>query len=288
MGDRKMILGVDEPQTPYRTMQSGLAPFDGQADTYDQRVGLREAECREITQSVLSIAEVRPGDVVVEVGAGTGQVGRWLVQAGLRYVGFDLSQGMLGVFRRRMDPASNTWMLLQADGNRPWPLADATARVIFTSRAIHLLSLGHVAQEVFRIGKSDCAALIIGRVQRERDSIKASMKQALLRQLRRHGVQGHEGEQNQRRLLEACCEQGAQVLDPLVVSRWTVASTPWQSIDSWKTKPGLGGVDLPASIKQEILKELELWAEATFNGLHQPVESEEAYVLQGVRLHPLP
>ena len=270
----------------HTTAQYGLAPFDGQADTYDQRVGLREADCRETARAALSIAEARPGDVVVEVGAGTGQIGRRLVQAGVRYVGFDLSRGMLDAFRRRVDPAWGTWALLQADGNRPWPLADATARVIFTSRAIHLLSLDHVLREVFRVAKAEHAALIIGRVQRQRDSIKVSMKQALHRRLHHHGVWGHEGEKNERMLIEACCQRGAQVIDPLVVSRWTVTSTPWQSINSWQTKPGLGGVDLPASLKHEILKELESWAEATFGRLHQPVESEEAYVLQGVRLRP--
>ncbi len=286
MSNQKTTVGADDHQLTHVVLPYGSVRFDGQAERYDQRVGLRERDCRQIVRAVLKLAEVHSGDVVVEVGVGTGQLGHWFPREGQRYIGFDLSQGMLAMFRRRVDPSSDPWLVSQADGNRSWPIADATAHVIFSSRAIHLLALDHVVHEVFRVANAEHAALIIGRVQRQHDSMNACMKQELHRRLRHHGVQGHDGEQNQRRLLEACCEHGAQMLDSLVVSRWTVASTPWQSIHNWQTKPGLGGVNLPASLKQEILKELELWAEATFNGLQQPVESEEAYVLQGVRLHP--
>ena len=151
-----MILGVDEQQTPHGTMPNGLERFrfDSQADTYDQRVGFCETDCRLIARAVLSLAGVHPGDVVVEVGARTGQIGRWLACEGLRYVGFDLSQGMPVAFRRRVDPPRGSWALFQADGNRPWPIADAAAQVIFSSRAIHLLALDHVVHEVFRVAKT--------------------------------------------------------------------------------------------------------------------------------------
>ncbi|NKB82681.1 MAG: methyltransferase domain-containing protein [Nitrospirales bacterium] len=282
---QKIPIGTEAKQVVSQVQTYAPVPYDNQAETYDQRVGLRERDCRQIARKVLSLAEVTPGDVVVEIGAGTGQIGQWFAYEGHRYIGFDLSQNMLDIFQSRMKPQDSS-LLCRADGNCPWPIADAAAHVIFSSRAIHLLVLDHVVHEVFRIAKADHAILVIGRVQRQSNSVKARMKQALRQQLYDHGVPGHDGEQNQRRLIQVCCEHDAQMLDPLVVSRWSVTHTPWQSINNWQMKQGLGGINVSSSQKQVILKELKRWADQTFNGLHQPVESEEAYVLQGVRLYP--
>jgi hypothetical protein len=72
----------------------------------------------------------------------------------------------------------------------------------------------------------------------------------------------------------------------VVAARWTVRRTAGQAIAAWDAKPGLGGIDPPTSAKQAILHELRGWATVTFDGLHRAVASEEAYVLQGVRLPP--
>jgi hypothetical protein len=111
------------------------------------------------------------------------------------------------------------------------------------------------------------------------------MQHQMQRLLRQHGFQARAGEQHQQRLL-ACCQRGAQAVAPVVVARWRVASAPRAAIATWRDKPGLGGLDLPVRIKHAILTDLTRWAEATFDNLEQQVESELAYVLQGVWLHP--
>jgi len=70
-----------------------------------------------------------------------------------------------------------------------------------------------------------------------------------------------------------------------VAARWMVTRTPWQSIAAWQAVPGLGGLVLPGHTKRAILDALCSWATATFGSMHQQSTSEEAYVLQGVRLH---
>ena len=74
------------------------------------------------------------------------------------------------------------------------------------------------------------------------------------------------------------------MLDPVVVVRWTVTRTPWQSIEAWQSKPGLAGLDVPPNVQRAILEELRSWAQAVFGDLHREVSCEEAYVLQGVGL----
>jgi hypothetical protein len=49
-------------------------------------------------------------------------------------------------------------------------------------------------------------------------------------------------------------------------------------------KPGLGGIDPPPDVKRAVLDDLCRWATVTFSDIQREVASEEAYVLQGVRL----
>jgi ubiquinone/menaquinone biosynthesis C-methylase UbiE len=267
-------------------MNNRPASFDLQADTFDQRAGLLEQHCQAIAQAVLRLTGASSGDLLLEVGAGTGMLGTWLAQSPLRYIGLDLSHGMLAAFRRRLACQSDRSLLLQADGNHPWPLAGATVRVIFSSRALHLLDLAHVVAESLRVAQADGASLIIGRTQRPADSLATVMQQAMQRLLDQHGFPGRDGRQHQRQLLAALEHRGATVLDPVVVVRWTVVRTPWQSIVAWGSKPGLGGLEVPCAAKRTILDELRCWARSTFGDLYHAVTCEEAYVLQRVRLPP--
>jgi ubiquinone/menaquinone biosynthesis C-methylase UbiE len=261
--------------------------FDSQAATYDQRAGLPGQAGREVARAVLELAKVQPGDVVVEVGAGTGQIGQWLAREAVRYVGFDLSPGMLRLFRRRLARWGVARTLLVADGKQGWPFREASVRVIFSSRALHLLPLSHVVAEISRVVWSEGAMLIVGRVQWSSHSLQTQMKQQLHHLLRQHGLPAREGEQHQQRLLACCCQHGAKAIAPLVVARWRMASTPREALANWRNKPGLGGLGPPARLKQAILTDLATWAEATFGDLERQVESEAVYVLQGARFRPV-
>jgi SAM-dependent methyltransferase len=269
---------------------SGLGsrtPFDGQARQFDRRVGLPEADCRAIAAAVLVLARAGAGDRVLEIGAGTGMIGRWFLDHPVRYVGLDLSRGMLEVFRKRPGPARAG--LVQADGARPWPLPASSVRVVFSSRAMHLLPLAHVVEEVLRVGARaprGGGACLLGWVEREPESVKARMSRRMQRLVRERGFAPRTA--GSRRLLEALRDRGAEELPRAAVSRWPVRHTPRQSLDSWRSKVGLGGVVLPPGVQEEVLSELETWAVATFGGLDAERPSEETYVLEGVRLPPVP
>lgn len=260
-----------------------LANFDRQAKHYDQRAGLSDAVCAAIMQAVLELSEACPGDLIAEMGAGTGLIGQWLAQSQVRYIGMDLSLGMLTRFRQRLGspcPAG----LLQVDGNRLWPIADDSARAIFSSRALHWLPRDHVIDEACRVAHPDCAALLLGRVQRHRDSVPVQMQQEMQRELRRHDMQPRQGVQHERQLIEACHQRGAVVIEPVTVAQWTVMRTPRQSIEAWQSKPGLAGLNPPPAVKADILQHLHHWAHHTLGGVDVEVACGEAYVIQGVRL----
>jgi SAM-dependent methyltransferase len=258
-------------------------PFDGQAPHFDRRVGLPEADCRAIAAAVLELSQAGAGDRVLEIGAGTGMIGRWFLDCPVRYVGLDLSRGMLEVFRRR--PGTAHAGLVQADGAHPWPLPAGSVRAVFSSRAIHLLPLAHVAEEVLRVATGGGACLL-GWVERQPESVKARMSRRMQQLLRERGYPPRTA--GSRRLLEALRGRGAEELPRTAVARWPARHTPRQSLDSWRSKAGLGGVVLPPGVQEEVLAELEAWAVATFGGLDAERPAEEVYVVEGVRLPPVP
>ena len=260
-----------------------LELFDCQAAAFDQRAGLPDAYCQKIAAAVVEVGRAAPGDLIIEVGPGTGSIGRWF-EPPLRYIGVDKSAGMLGQFQSLPDAGTAERLLVRADANQTWPVAGGVARVVFSSRTMHLLDHEHAAAEVFRLAAPDGATLIVGRVERERDSVRARMAREMNEGLRRRGYESHRGEQHNRRLFESCRRLGGQALEPVTVARWKTAATPRQSLDSWRGLKGLGGIALAADTREQILKELERWAEDVFGGLDTPIESEEAYTLWPLRV----
>jgi SAM-dependent methyltransferase len=265
-----------DPGVPYTDSSPEL--FDGQAVFFDRRTGLPEECCRAVAGKVVEFGG--PRGLIVEVGCGTGQIGRWVEAAG-RYVGFDYSLNMLREFRRRSRAP-----LVQADANATWPFADGAAAVIFSSRAAHLLGHGHVAAEIFRLASPDGAAVLLGRVERTPGSVKERMAQEMNERLRRRGLKGRRGERRNRRLFEACERLGAELLEPIPVATWKAAASPRRSLDSWRSLSGLGGIPVPAETRAEVLEELEAWAAEAFGGLDEESEFEETYVLSPLRVPP--
>ncbi|HEX5499752.1 MAG TPA: hypothetical protein VFX03_11010, partial [Thermomicrobiales bacterium] len=63
------------------------ADFDEQALLYDARAGLPPAAGAAVARAVLAAADAGPADLVVEIGAGTGEIGADLARLAGRYVG---------------------------------------------------------------------------------------------------------------------------------------------------------------------------------------------------------
>lgn len=261
--------------------------FDTQATTYDERAGLPDEACAAVAAAVHSVGGIAPGDLVLDLGAGTGAIGMRLARLPGRYVGLDVSRPMLDAFRCRLsaeacDHAAGG-LLLHADANRTWPLRDGSARVIFSSRAIHWLDVGHVVDETCRVA-APRAALVLGRVRRDPDGARALVREEMRRELERRGVAPRDVQQRRRLILAACRARGGEPIEAVEVARWSVLRSPSESIEAWRQKPGLAGVDPPDDVKASVLAAVTRWARDAFADPDEPVASEEAYVIEGVRL----
>jgi SAM-dependent methyltransferase len=247
--------------------------FDGQASAYEARAGLPEEICRELAALILDGTD----GLLVDVGAGTGTLGRHLIASGARYLGIDLSRPMLQEF------AGGRGRLLQADADGRWPIADHSAGVVLFSRSAHLLKSERTLDEVLRVARPG-ARVLVGRVKRARDGAGERIKRAMQEMLRERELPGKNGERARRDFLDALERRGARRLPERASAVWWEDEAPGESLASWRGKEGLAGRVVPDAIKAEILLELERWAAAEFGDLARPRAVEQRYELEGVQL----
>ena len=293
-----------------RTVAGPVFSFDGQAQSFDRRAGLPPAAAEAVARAVAELAAaVNPeaGGLLMDLGAGTGEIGVQLAagagnadDAGdardsgtvgdrLAYLGIDLSFAMLAAFRAKLHrPAGGARRaaLVAADGDRPWPLRAGRVRAIFLSRAAHLLDPERLLAEASRAAHPGGSLLILGRVRREPDSLRATVRREMQRLLAARGVAARSGEEARRRLLTLAAERGGRPLPPRVAATWGVVERAAESLAAWRATPGLAGTAVAPELRCDVFDRLAAWAERRYGGLDAVRQATERYELTAVRLPP--
>ena len=242
-----------------------MSRFDAAAPTYDTYRALPDDVVDAVRAAVLDAlgargARGRPR--LLDLGAGSGRVGRSFVAAGDDYAGVDLSLGMLRQFSRRTDTGGHRPRLAQADGERlPFPDAafDAVLLVqVFGGLEDWRRFLGE-ARRVLR----PTGTLILGRGVLPDDGVDARMKERLDAILVEMDVD--QGRKNTRddaqRWLGSIAIGGA----PLVAAMWQGERTPRRFIERHRT--GARFSQLPEPVKDESMRRLAAWAVSEFGSL---------------------
>jgi SAM-dependent methyltransferase len=255
--------------------------FDQEAGRYDARVGLPATVGAAVAQAIADCAGVRADDLVVELGAGTGQIGVHLARLPLRYLGLDASAAMLDVFRSKAADVSPS--LVVADCDRPWPLPNGSATVVFASRVIHLLQPDHVVRETKRVCRP-AGLLILGRVVRDREGITERLSRQRRELLAAAGISARQGEAGTRRVIDNAVALGGESLGRQIVVEWTGETTPAAVIAGWEPMTRMGSVPVDAATRVGILEELRDWARIEIGDLDRPAAFREHYAIDMIRL----
>ncbi len=255
--------------------------FDEQATRYDARVGLPEPVAAAVASEIVTYSELQRDDLVLELGAGTGEIGTHLARLPVRYLGIDTSAEMLQLFRDKLGewPAS----LLLADASQVWPLDDQAASVVFASRVIHLLDAAHVASETFRVCRPG-GWLMLGRVLRDGNGVKERLRRRRLELLQQAGLGPLRGREGGRRVVDFCLSAGGESMGRRVVAEWRGTISPAEVIADWASLSRMGSVTVDPVSRQEILAELQDWARVELGDLDQLEAYRERYAIDCVRL----
>lgn len=128
-------------------MVSSKPYFDRVAGQWDEmRQGFFPDAVRE---AALAAAEVRPGHLAADIGAGSGFVTELLLARGLRVIAVDQSEAMLAVLRQRLG-ASDVLDTRVGEADA-LPIADGTVDYAFANMALHhVASPPAVIKEIVR------------------------------------------------------------------------------------------------------------------------------------------
>jgi SAM-dependent methyltransferase len=254
--------------------------FDGQALDFDQRAGLPAGVAPQIAAA---LAELAPpgGGVILDVGAGTGQIGEHLARGRSRYVGMDVSGPMLAVFRRKLGAGG---ALVRADAGAPWPLAAGTVKLVFSSRAAHLFPPAVLVEEALRVASPEGALAVFGGVRSEPDSLRAVLRREMRRLLAEHGIEARRANDSQHRLAEDLAARGGEILPPRTAASWSVVHRAGDSLAAWRAKSGLGGRAVTPEVQERVLSSLEDWIRERYASLDVARDATERYELAAVRL----
>ena len=201
---------------------------------------------------------------VLDLGAGTGRIGRAFVEAGDLYTGIDLSFEMLRKFGTEA-------VLLQADGEYlPFP-----GLVFDVVLMMHLLSgldrWQPVLAEARRVLR-DGGVIAVGHTVSPPDGIDQQMKRRLSSILERQGVTPPQPKK-QRGAALACLESVAQRTRSVTSESWISHRTPRSFIARHRTGRKFG--TLAVAAREQALEQVALWAETQFGSLD--AEFEEHY-----------
>ncbi|HEX7138169.1 MAG TPA: methyltransferase domain-containing protein [Vicinamibacterales bacterium] len=259
--------------------------FDGQAKEFEDSAGLEPGVGRRVAEAIVELSGATGDDLILDIGAGTGTIGRHFATLPHRYLGLELSGRMLAVFQQKLDPMPPNISLAEADCDRRWPADDRTVTAVFASRVVHHLKPRHFVEETQRVCRPG-GCLLFGRVTRDPESLPGRLQRYKRTLLTEYGFSKAGGEQAVRHVLDDCRAMGATPLPPTTVASWTRSVTPRQLLDAWERKPALtsGGMTTGMSAEQRAaaVKALTSWTRAEFGDLDRTHEVAEDYRLQGV------
>jgi len=246
------------------------AGYDAAAATFDCHRALPAHVPGAIRAAVLAATGI-PSPRLLDLGAGTGRVGRPFVTAADDYVGIDLSLGMLREFARQV---AQLPPLAQADGER-LPFADTTFDAVIMVQVFGgMRGWRRVLAEAQRVLRPH-GVLLIGRELSHADGLDARLKQRLVALLaERHLAIDRK---NVRDEVERSLA-GTATRRTVTVATWTAERTPRRYLDRQHTSARLAA--LPAAVTEDVLAALADWAISTFGGLDAAVREPHAFELQ--------
>lgn len=122
--------------------------YDRWSAVYDSdRNATRDLDFRIVREHGPRVA----GEVVVEVGCGTGKNTAWLAASARAVIALDFSPGMLARARERLGDTPRV-TFVEHDVTRPWPVGDASAGVVIGNLVLeHVRDLAPVFAEAARV-----------------------------------------------------------------------------------------------------------------------------------------
>jgi ubiquinone/menaquinone biosynthesis C-methylase UbiE len=266
---------AEAPASEIGGTNAGIHSFDRAAASFDQHRALPPHVPEAIRCALLSTVST-PNPRILDLGAGSGRIGRPFVAAGDDYVGADLSFGMLRAFAARDDLGGHgAPRLIQVDGQQ-LPFADGIFDIlmlmqVFGGQRAWRQLLDEARRVLRRTG-----VLALGRTTMPDDGLDAQMKQRLGEILDKLGVQ--EKSRNFRADAESLLAGTASGIIQRNVAQWQAMRSPRIFLERHRT--GARFSSLPEDVKESALGRLAAWAVTQFGSLDAGTAEQHRFELR--------
>jgi SAM-dependent methyltransferase len=249
-----------------------MSVYDAMATDFNRRRALPDGVPETVRDTILG-AGLPPRPRILDLGAGSGRIGRTFVLAGDDYIGADLSFGMLRAFagdivQVRGEGAAGMAAvpvgprLARADGAR-LPFADAAFDAVLLIQVLSgVPGWRHLLADALRVLRR-AGVLIVGRVVAPDDGIDAQMKSRLALILDEMDLHPYRDKPRD----DALSWLARQMPDRSVVTaaNWTAERTPAAFIERHGSGARFAKLDEP--VRQQAMHELAGWARDRFGPL---------------------
>jgi ubiquinone/menaquinone biosynthesis C-methylase UbiE len=249
------------PEMTGKTMNS---IFDPSAASFDTHRSLPNGVPEAIRAAVCQSAGGSTLRRILDLGAGTGRIGKAFVQADDFYVGVDFSLGMLREFAAQCPSAC----LVQADG-QDLPFSDCTFDFVLLMQVLGgAASWPKLLDESLRVVRRP-GEIVVGHTVAPTLGVDAQLKRQLTTILESMGVTMHEPKKSKGSALERLRAR-CSLYKHMVAAHWTAERSAEQFIARHRT--GARFSALPADVQEEALGKLSAWAEATLGAPNKRFE----------------
>ena len=239
--------------------QSRGATFDAAAATFERHRALPGEAPKAIRASIWTAAGLTTPAQVLDIGAGTGRIGRAFVEAGDSYTGVDTSLAMLQEFSCQ----SPNCTLLQADG-RSLPFADDSFDVVLLMQVLSgAEDWRGVLVEACRVLRPG-GCIVVGHTVSPESGIDAQLKRRLRAILEEMQVPFVRPEEARNLALAWLMSHAVRHVHSIAAS-WTAEVTVEGFLKRHRT--GARFAELPAAVREQALTALRAWAKGHFGSL---------------------
>jgi len=255
---------------------TGTSAYDTTASSFERHRSLPSYVVEAIRSAIRSVARLPDRARVLDVGAGTGRIGKAFLAAGDFYVGVDSSLAMLQEFSAKPEfRESKTSLLAQAEG-RQLPFQNASFDLVLLMQVVSAAGnwrdlLGE-CRRVLRPG----GIIAVGHTRSPESGIDAQLKGQLVAILEAMQVPWHQPRESRR--------QALTWLEAASVRRWYREAASWKvstSAEDFLSRHRTGArfAALPLAVQEEALARLRAWAETKFGSVKASFEEQHSFEL---------
>jgi ubiquinone/menaquinone biosynthesis C-methylase UbiE len=244
--------------------------FDAVASSFERFRNLPSAVPQAIRSSVLAAAHTSQPRIL-DLGAGTGRIGRTFVEAGDFYIGIDISLPMLREFQ---GVAANA-VLAQADGQQ-LPFRDGSFDVVLLMHVVSGTGDWHALMDEARRVCRTGGIVAVGHTVNSDSGTNAQLKHQLRSILDQMGIALHRSQRSRRQSLNWLESESIRHAHSQAVS-WNVMTSAQEFIA--RQRSGARFAALPVTVQEQALEKLRLWAESAFGSLDNEFDEQRSFDL---------